>query len=74
LPADELVIDEEVEAGASCGPLEFGSAMLITRSCSLAAQRAAGYSHPVRTLVPVLPLEMTSALIHQWLDGAATSG
>jgi hypothetical protein len=59
LPADELVIDEE--SGGSrrflSGPLEFGPAMLITPSCSLAAQRAAGYSHPVRTLVPVLPLE-----------------
>jgi hypothetical protein len=59
LPAHELVIDEE--GGGSrrfvSGPLEFGPAMLITPSCSLAAQRAAGYSHPVRTLVPVLPLQ-----------------
>jgi hypothetical protein len=59
LPAEELVIDEE--GGGSrrflSGPLEFGPAMLITPSCSLAAQRSAGYSHPVRTLVPVLPLE-----------------
>ena len=31
--------------------------MLITPSCSLAAQRGVGYSHPVRTLVPVVPLE-----------------
>ncbi len=30
--------------------------MLITPSCSLAAQGAAGYCHPVRTLVPVIPL------------------
>lgn len=59
LPADELVVDPE-EAGRRrflSGPLEFGSAMLITPSCSLAAQGAAGYSHPVRTLVPVVPLE-----------------
>jgi hypothetical protein len=30
--------------------------MLITPICSLGAQRAAGYGHPVRTLVPVIPL------------------
>jgi hypothetical protein len=30
--------------------------MLITPSCSLAGQGTAGYGHPVRTLVPVLPL------------------
>jgi hypothetical protein len=59
LPADELVIAEEGEGSRRflSGPLEFGPAMLITPSCSLAAQRTAGYSHPVRTLVPVLPLE-----------------
>ncbi len=60
MPASELVIDEG-EGGSSrrflSGPLEFGPAMLITPSCSLASQRAAGYSHPVRTLVPVVPLE-----------------
>ena len=38
------------------GPLEFGPAILITPSCSLAAQGTAGYGHPVRTLVPVVPL------------------
>src|SRR5205085_3702782 len=57
LPADELVDDD---SGGSrrflSGPLEFGPAMLITPSCSLGAQRAGGYAHPVRTLVPVLPL------------------
>jgi hypothetical protein len=60
LPADELVIDE-AEAGGSrrflSGPLEFGPAILITPSCSLAAQgAAAGYGHPVRTLVPLISL------------------
>ena len=30
--------------------------MLITPSCSLGAQGGGGYAHPVRTLVPVLPL------------------
>jgi hypothetical protein len=58
LPADELVVDEE--SGGSrrflSGPLEFGPAMLITPSCSLGAQRSSGYAHPVRTLLPVLPL------------------
>lgn len=38
------------------GPLEFGPAMLITPSCSLAAQVTTGYGHPVRTLVPLVPL------------------
>jgi hypothetical protein len=59
LPVDELVIDA-AEGGGSrrflSGPLEFGAAMLITPSCSLGAQGAAGYGHPVRTLVPVIPL------------------
>jgi hypothetical protein len=58
LPADELVVDEA--SGGSrrflSGPLEFGPAMLTTPSCSLGAQGTAGYGHPVRTLVPVLPL------------------
>jgi hypothetical protein len=58
LPADELVVDEA--SGGSrrflSGPLEFGPAMLITPSCSLGAQGATGYGHPVRTLVPVIPL------------------
>jgi hypothetical protein len=65
MPASELVIDEEEGRGSRrflSGPLEFGPAMLITPSCSLAAQREAGYSHPVRTLVPALPLE---ALVEQ---------
>ena len=58
LPANELVVDRE--SGGSrrfvSGPLEFGPAMLITPSCSLAGQGALGYGHPVRTLVPVLPV------------------
>jgi hypothetical protein len=58
LPAGELVVDE-ASGGTRrflSGPLEFGPAMLITPSCSLGAQGAAGYGHPVRTLVPVIPL------------------
>ena len=60
LPANELVVDHEEGGGRRrflSGPLEFGPAMLVTPSCSLAAQGAAGYGHPVRTLVPVVPLE-----------------
>jgi hypothetical protein len=58
MPADELVVDEEGGGGRRflSGPLEFGPAMLVTPSCSLAAQGAEGYAHPVRTLVPVFPL------------------
>jgi hypothetical protein len=57
LPADELVV--EASGGSRrflSGPLEFGPAMLVTPSCSLGAQGATGYGHPVRTLVPVIPL------------------
>jgi hypothetical protein len=53
------VVDEAAGRGGRrflSGPLEFGPAMLITPSCSLGAQGAAGYGHPVRTLVPVTPL------------------
>src|SRR6266508_6818532 len=64
LPADELVIDAEGGGGGRrflSGPLEFGPAMLVTPSCSLAAQGAAGYGHPVRSLVPIVPLEAVVA-------------
>src|SRR5947209_17896777 len=59
LPAEELVIDAAEGGGGRrflSGPLEFGAAMLITPSCSLGAQGTAGYGHPVRTLVPAMPL------------------
>jgi hypothetical protein len=60
LPADELVFDDDSppEGGRRflSGPLTFAPAMLITPSCSLGAQGAGGYAHPVRTLVPILPL------------------
>ncbi len=57
-PANEMLVDEESGGNRRflSGPLEFGPAVLITPSCSLGAQRAGGYAHPVRTLVPVLPL------------------
>src|SRR5438067_6118912 len=58
LPADELLVDEASRGSRRflSGPLAFGPAMLITPSCSLGAQGAEGYGHPVRTLVPVIPL------------------
>jgi len=58
MPADELVIDEATGGSRRflSGPLEFGTAMLITPSCSMGAQGTAGYGHPVRTLVPLIPL------------------
>jgi hypothetical protein len=59
LPADELVVDQDdhgVTRRFLSGPLDFGPALLITPSCSLGAQGAVGYGHPVRTLVPVMPL------------------
>ena len=59
LPANELLVDEGEGGGGRrfmSSPLEFGPAMLITPSCSLGAQGAAGYGHPVRTLVPVIPV------------------
>jgi hypothetical protein len=59
MPASELVVDEERGRGSRrflSGPLEFGPAMLITPSCSLGSHVTAGYGHPVRTLVPLLPL------------------
>lgn len=61
VPPREIVADEDAEeAGARAflsGPLEFGPALLITPTCSMRAQRAEGYAHPVRTLVPVVPVE-----------------
>jgi hypothetical protein len=40
------------------GPFEPGFGLLLTPTCSMAAQSEPGrYAHPVRTLAPVLPLE-----------------
>lgn len=60
MPAEEITVAAGESGGARrflSGPLDFGTAMLITPSCSIAAQRAVGYSHPVRTLVPVIPID-----------------
>jgi hypothetical protein len=58
LPADELLVDEASRGSRRflSGPLAFGPAMLITPSCSLGAQGVEGYGHPVRTLVPLIPV------------------
>lgn len=48
---------DEVRAFLS-GPLEFGPAMLVTPTCSMRSQSATGdYAHPVRTLVPLRPVD-----------------
>lgn len=40
------------------GPFDVGFALLLSPSCSMAAQGAEGrYAHPARVLAPVLPLE-----------------
>ncbi|MEK6251642.1 MAG: hypothetical protein AABM43_06830 [Actinomycetota bacterium] len=39
------------------GPFDSGFGMLVTPTCSMTAQGATGYAHPVRTLAPVLPLD-----------------
>lgn len=58
LPAREVADDEGGGARRFLsGPLDFGTAMLITPTCSMRAQAADGYAHPVRTLVPVMPLD-----------------
>lgn len=56
--ADELAGDW-LSAGKRrflSGPLDFGPAMLVTPTCAMSAQGAAGYAHPVRTLVVVRSL------------------
>jgi hypothetical protein len=58
LPAREIATDEGTgERKFLSGPLEFGKAMLITPTCSMRAQGVEGYAHPVRTLVPVVPVD-----------------
>ena len=53
LPAREIAADEGGGARRFLsGPLDFGTGMLITPTCSMRAQGTEGYAHPVRTLVP----------------------
>lgn len=39
------------------GPFEAGFGMLLSPTCSMIAQGATGYAHPVRMIAPVLPLQ-----------------
>lgn len=59
LPANEISVEDGGEGSRAflSGPLSFGMAMLITPTCSMRAQGTSGYAHPIRTLVPVLPLD-----------------
>src|SRR4051812_25431201 len=62
MPATSIDLAED-EFGDSAraflsGPLDFGSAMLITPTCSLRSQPSGqGYAHPVRTLLPLRSVE-----------------
>lgn len=40
------------------GPFEIGFGMLLTPTCSMSAQGGTGYAHAVRSLAPVLPIDM----------------
>ena len=63
MPATEMVEEERFGGGSRrflSGPLDYGKAMLITPTCNMRNQGQAkdvDYAHPVRTLVPVMPLE-----------------
>jgi len=56
--AEEVVVDGP-DGGRRflSGPLQPGLALLITPSCSMGGGDGAEYSHPVRTLVPIVPLQ-----------------
>ncbi|MBS1842862.1 MAG: hypothetical protein JST53_00455 [Actinobacteria bacterium] len=68
LPAEEILVDEDESEGEGdrrfvSGPLSVGLAMLITPTCSMRAQGdAEGYAHPVRTLVPLRPVQELTEL------------
>ena len=66
-PADAI----EYSAGSRTflsGPFDSGFGMLLTPTCSMTAQGAPGYAHPVRSLAPVLPLD------HLVEEGAVKQG
>jgi hypothetical protein len=61
-PAGEIVVDDHDESETSrrflSGPLDYGHAILITPTCSMRSQAPGrDYSHPVRTLVPLRPVD-----------------
>ncbi len=39
------------------GPFESGFGMLLSPTCSMIAQGAEGYAHPIRVLAPVIPID-----------------
>jgi hypothetical protein len=59
-PPDAVVIAEGGRRFIS-GPFDAGPAMLVTPSCVMAAQgpdaKPGAYAHPLRTLVPIRPVE-----------------
>lgn len=75
VPGEIIEDDENLGAGARhflAGPLETGFAMLTTPTCSMRAQRTPGaYAHPVRTLVPLMPV---GRLVEEGLVDAAKLG
>src|SRR2546430_347063 len=59
-PAREIVEEEQDLVGRRflSGPFEVGTAMLVTPTCSMRSQASpTEYAHPVRSLVPVMPLD-----------------
>ena len=64
--------DEHDVAKHFVGPVSYGYGLLITPTCNMADQRAAGgTAHPFRTLVPVLPLALVLEHTHGLADNAA---
>lgn len=60
MPAGEL-LESDTSAGTRrflSGPFDVGFGMLVTPTCSMRAQGAPHeYAHPVRTLVPIRPID-----------------
>ncbi len=59
LPADEILHDPQLTGGARrflSGPFDIGYAILVSPTCSMRAQRSAGYAHPVRVLAVIRSL------------------
>lgn len=59
-PPDAVVLDDGAQRFVT-GPFGAGPAMMISPSCTIAAQGSEGgdgqYAHPARTVIPVRPLE-----------------
>jgi len=64
--------DEDDAAKHFVGPVSYGYGLLITPTCDMADQHAAGgTTHPFRTLVPVLPLALVLEHTHGLAGNAA---